>query len=342
MKLTFRAAVLERLNSPLVLGDVTNGELGFGQVLVRVMLSGICGAQLQEIAGHKGNAKFLPHMLGHEGAGVVAMVGPGVTKLKAGQRVVMHWRKGAGCESDFPRYTYNGREMRSGLVTTFSEYSVCSENRLTAVPDDTPLELCSLLGCGLSTALGTAEQDAGIQFGERVLIIGVGGLGLNLIQACRLRGAGEVVACDLRPEKRALAEKLGATGFFASNAREWEEERRFDCIIDTAGHPQTMALALECLAPSGRYVMVGQPPPESEVRLFNAAHMFQGDGKVIRATQGGGFRPDADIPRYVRLWQSGAIDLGQLVTMRVPLEQINDGIAAVRNGEAGRVLVNML
>lgn len=341
MILQYRAAILERLNAPLVLDEIQNAELGFGQVLVRVFLSGICGAQLQEIAGQKGNAKFLPHLLGHEGCGVVAVAGPGVTNVKAGQRVVMHWRKGAGMESDFPRYLWRGKEMRSGLVTTFAEYSVCSENRLTAVPDDTPMELCALLGCGLSTALGTAEHDAAIQFGERVLVVGVGGLGANLIQACRLRG-GVVTACDLRPEKAKLADDMRAADFFASNATEWGKKREFDCIIDTAGHPETMAKAIGCLAPSGRYVMVGQPPPAATVELLNAAHLFGGDGKVIRATQGGGFRPHVDIPRYVRLWQSGALDLTKLVTRRIKLDQINEGIAAVRAGEAGRVLVDML
>lgn len=341
MILQYRAAILERLNAPLVLDEIQNAELGFGQVLVRVFLSGICGAQLQEIAGQKGNAKFLPHLLGHEGCGVVAATGPGVTNVKPGQRVVMHWRKGAGMESDFPRYLWRGKEMRSGLVTTFAEYSVCSENRLTAVPDDTPMELCALLGCGLSTALGTAEHDAAIQFGERVLVVGVGGLGANLIQACRLRG-GVVTACDLRPEKAKLADDMCAADFFASNATEWAKKRDFDCIIDTAGHPETMAKAIGCLAPSGRYVMVGQPPPAATVELLNAAHLFGGDGKVIRATQGGGFRPHVDIPRYVRLWQSGALDLSKLVTRRINLDQINEGIAAVRAGEAGRVLVDML
>src|SRR3989338_8354601 len=127
-----KAAVLENINSPLTVAEVGLGELSFGQVLVKVLVSGICGAQLQEIGGHKNNAKFVPHLLGHEGCGIVEEVGPGVTKVKKGDKVVMHWRKGDGIESDFPSYTYKSKKMSSGKVTTLSEYSIVSENKLTA------------------------------------------------------------------------------------------------------------------------------------------------------------------------------------------------------------------
>jgi threonine dehydrogenase-like Zn-dependent dehydrogenase len=121
-----KAAVLEKINAPLTVADVELGELSLGQVLVRILVSGICGAQLQEIAGNKNNAKFVPHLLGHEGCGIVEDVGAGVTKVKKGDKVVMHWRKGDGIEADFPTYVFKGKTMRSGKVTTFSEYSIVS------------------------------------------------------------------------------------------------------------------------------------------------------------------------------------------------------------------------
>src|SRR3989338_3133911 len=136
-----KAAILEEINGPLVVGEVGLSELMFGQVLVKVLVSGICGAQLQEIAGNKGNGKFVPHLLGHEGCGIVESIGVGVTRVKKGDKVVMHWRKGEGIESDFPTYTFKGKPMRSGKITTLSEYSVVSENRVTPVPAHTPNEL---------------------------------------------------------------------------------------------------------------------------------------------------------------------------------------------------------
>src|SRR3990167_9037879 len=140
-----KAAILEEINGPLTIGEVTLTDLLFGQVLVKILVSGICGSQLQEIEGNKGNAKFVPHLLGHEGCGIVEKIGDGVTTVKKGDKVVMHWRKGDGIESDFPSYVFKGKKISSGKVTTFSEYAIVSENRLTAVPKDIPDDLCALL-----------------------------------------------------------------------------------------------------------------------------------------------------------------------------------------------------
>ena len=129
-----KAAILESLHAPLTIAEVEPCDLLHGQVLVKNLVSGICGAQLQEIAGHKNNARFLPHLLGHEGCGTVREIGSGVSKVNPGDKVVLHWRKGDGIESDFPRYIFNGKMIQSGKVTTFSEYSIVSENRLTRVP----------------------------------------------------------------------------------------------------------------------------------------------------------------------------------------------------------------
>jgi S-(hydroxymethyl)glutathione dehydrogenase/alcohol dehydrogenase len=334
-----KAAVLVELNAPLVVEEVEECPLRYGQVLVRGIASGICGAQLQEIAGEKGNGKFLPHLLGHEGCGTVIQIGLGVTTVAVGDRVVMHWRKGAGIEADFPRYVFRGREISSGKVTTFSEYSVVSENRVTAVSSSTPYELCALLGCGLSTALGTIERDAAVKFGESVLVIGVGGLGVNLILAARLANAALIAAVDVERGKESLALSTGADCFIHADDS-WE---RFtpacDVVIDTTGNRHAISKGLALLKPSGRFVMVGQPKPFESVEIFCARDMFAGEGKSIKATQGGGFRPEVDIPRYVALHQAGRLNLSGLITDVVPLSEINRGVDLVRGGKAGRVLV---
>ena len=139
----FKAAILTEIGKPLVVSEIETTELKVGQVLIKILMSGLCGAQLQELAGLKGNSKFVPHLLGHEGCGIVEEIGPGVTTVKVGDKVVMHWRKGDGIESDFPTYIYENKKMSSGKVTTISEYSVVSENRITTVPNDTPEELCT-------------------------------------------------------------------------------------------------------------------------------------------------------------------------------------------------------
>jgi S-(hydroxymethyl)glutathione dehydrogenase/alcohol dehydrogenase len=341
-----KAAVLESIGGPLRIRDLTPQPLEYGQVLVDVHTSGICGAQLQEIDGLKGNRDHLPHLLGHEGVGTVKEIGPGVTHLRPKQRVVMHWRVGKGIEAPFPTYTMKARNgtktVGSGRVVTFTEQAVVSENRLTVVPDDTPGELCALLGCSLSTALGIVERDANLLFGERVLIIGCGGLGLNLIRASALRGASRIAVIERTATKDKLAYKLGATHFLSGN---WQaaaimEGREFDAIFDTVGSPRVMEEAFPYLAPSGRYIMVGQPAPTASLVIPKALRMFLGAGQVIRATQGGGFQPDRDIPRYVALWRSGRLNLEGIVSDLFPLAKVNDAIDLVRSGEAGRVFLS--
>jgi S-(hydroxymethyl)glutathione dehydrogenase / alcohol dehydrogenase len=343
-----KAAILETIDAPLVVAEVEPAPLTFGQVLVKVLVSGFCGSQLQEIAGNKGNAKFVPHLMGHEGCGIVEEVGHGVTRVKKGDKVVMHWRKGDGIESDFPTYTYKGKSMRSGKVTTLSEYSVVSENRITPVPHDTPNELCALLGCGLSTALGTINQEADVKFGESVLIVGAGGLGVNLIQAAKLAGAYPIVVTDIHENKREACEALGAHLFINSKKSEIGEEinnkfgtNEIDVIIDTSGSKQAIESTIPLLSGIGRYIMVGQPKPGESIELHIATHLFGGQGKSIKATQGGGFSPSRDIARYIRLHKAGVLKIDGIITHRMKLREINEVITLVRSGQAGRVLIEM-
>src|SRR2546426_4088147 len=140
-----RAAILVENNKPLVVDEIELPVLGVGQVLVKIGVSGICGAQLGEIAAVKGPDKFLPHLLGHEGGGIVEEVGPGVTHVKPGDRVCLHWRKGTGIHAQPAKYNWRGKTVNSGWVTTFSDHSVVSENRVT--PADASFEIAALMGC---------------------------------------------------------------------------------------------------------------------------------------------------------------------------------------------------
>lgn len=341
-----KAAVLTTINAPLEVADVELTPLREGQVLVKILVTGICGAQLEEILGHKGNAKFVPHLLGHEACAVVEEIGPGVSKVKKGDKVVMHWRKGDGIESDFPHYIYNGKEISSGKVTTFSEYSIVSENRVTPVPHDTPNDLAALLGCALSTGLGVVSGAAKVRAGESVVIIGTGGMGLNLIRASVNAGAKVVIAVDIA-DKKALAEGVGAHFFLnttetplAENLEKITGIARADVIISTVTDKKTAEGALPLLAPSGRYVMVGQPVPGESLEITNACHFHEGEGKVLMGTQSGGFNPTKDIPIYLEMAKRGETSIEGIITKRIKLDKINEAIEEIRAGKAGRIMID--
>lgn len=339
MSYTLRAALLTEIGKPLELEELEMTQLQYGQVFVRIMVSGICGKQLGEISGSHDAGAPLPHPLGHEGCGTVEFVGPGVTKVKTGDKVILHWRKGDGIESDFPGYIRRatGSRITGGKVNTFMDWAIVSENRLTPVPQDTPDELCALLGCSLSTALGTIESEACVKFGESVLIIGCGGLGLNLILAAKLAQAGHVCALDRYESKGQIAFGMGAKEFG------WKLSQlngmRFDVVIDTSGHEAAIEAGFEALAPSGRFILVGQP--NSFLTIPHAKRLFDGSGCTIKATQGGRFNPTLDVPRYIAMHKAGLLKLDGIVSHRVKLDEINSGLELVRNGQAGRVLVEM-
>lgn len=343
-----KAVILEKIDGDVVVGEVELTDLTFGQVLVKVTVSGICGSQLQEIAGNKNNANFVPHLLGHEGCGIVESIGPGVTKVKVGDKVVMHWRKGDGIEADFPSYLYNGKIMKSGKITTLSEYTIASENRITPVPADTPDDLASLLGCGLSTALGTINEEANVKFGESVMIVGAGGLGVNLIKAARLASAFPIIVLDVHENKKEVCESMGADLFINTQNSDTKEEiiKKFgikdvDVIIETSGNKQAIEETLPLLSGVGRFILVGQPKPGETVGIINAHHLFGGEGKTIKATQGGKFSPSRDIPKYIKLHKAGVLNIDGIITHRMKLDQINEAIGLIRKGQAGRILIEM-
>ncbi len=341
-----KAALLTQINGPLAVDDITLGALAEGQVLVKILVTGICGFQLQELAGTKGNPNMVPRRFGHEACGIVEQTGPGVKKVKRGDKVVLHWRKGDGIESDFPVYSYKGKSMTSGKITTFSEYSICSENRMTPVADDIPDDVCALLGCGLSTALATFEHEADLHKGESVLVVGVGGLGACVIKAAKIMGAHPIVAIDVH-DKAEAARSLGADIFIntkeqlVADALTAHALKNFNVIIETSGNVRAIEDTIPHLAPSGRYIMVGQPKPGQDAVLKNVGHLFDGDGKMIRATQGGKFSPSTDIPRYIELYRSGSLNIEGIISNRATLDTINDAVKLMKGGSTQRIMIDI-
>jgi len=333
-----KAAVLEKINYPLAIREVFPTELLPGQVYVKVLASGLCGAQLHEIRGHRGNEKFLPHLMGHEGCGIVKEVGPGVTTVQEGDKVVMHWRPGSGIESEFPKYHLGEKIISSGKCTTLSEFSIVSENRLTKVSSDTPTVLAAMLGCSLTSAMGIIDNECNLKFGESVAIIGCGGVGLNLIQAAKMKSAYPVYGVDINDKMFDLTHQIGVDIFTCDLEF---IPHKVDVILDTTGVPEVISKAFDKLAPSGRLIMVGQPAPGTDLNIFNPLSMFDGQGKSIRASQGGGTKPDEDIPRYIKLANREMLDYNTLHTDTFALDNINDAFDLLKTGNAGRIIIKI-
>ncbi len=304
-----------------------------------MLMAGICGAQLQEIRGEKDNTKYLPHLMGHEGVGIVESIGKNVRTVKVGDKVVCHWKKGSGTEAEAATYMIDyekedvtkGTYVCGGPCHTWADQVSLSENRVTSVPQDTPDELCVLLGCALSTGLGVCENDACLRMGESVLIVGCGGVGLCCIAAARAMGC-EVWAHDKNRVALSIAQSLGAkSGTLFENS--------VDHSIDTTGNHNCINFA--ALAAKGRCVLVGQPAPQDALRLENARHLFASEGKRIIASQGGQFNPAKDIPRYIQAWRQGHLKIDNIITHRFPLAQVNEAIDTLKSGVAGRVVLTM-
>ena len=193
-----KAAILTQSKQPLEVAEIDLPEnLDFGQVLVKIHFSGICGAQINEIDAVKGPDKFLPHLLGHEASGEVLEIGTGVKTVKVGNHVVLHWRPSSGIQSETPKYLWEGKEVNAGWVTTFNEQAIVSENRLTVIPKSFDMRLAPLFGCAVTTAFGVINNDAQVRVGQSVLIFGLGGVGLNIAQAASMVSANPVIGIDL-------------------------------------------------------------------------------------------------------------------------------------------------
>ena len=342
-----KAAVLESLNSPLIVVDIDlPNSLEFGQVLVKVHYSGICGAQINEIEGAKGPDKFLPHLLGHEGSGTVLDMGPGVTTVKKGDRVVMHWRQSDGLQSPTPTYKWGGRTVSAGWVTTFNESAVVSENRLTPIPDDFDLKLAPLFGCAVTTAMGVVNNDAHLKVGQSIVVFGVGGVGLNIVQAADMVSAYPIIGIDLADSKLELARKFGATHVFnVDKVPNLQEEIRSivgetgaDVVVETTGKAKVIEQAYELTHPDGKTVLVGVPTKGDNVSIYTLPLHFK---KTLSGSHGGDAEPHLDIPRYIRLCERGKLKLEGLITHEFSLDEINKAIDVVRSGGAGRVILKM-
>jgi S-(hydroxymethyl)glutathione dehydrogenase/alcohol dehydrogenase len=339
------AAVLVELGRPLEVAELEIPPLMPGQALVEIAYSGVCHTQLLEACGLRGDDRFLPHCLGHEGSGIVRDLGERVRKVKAGDRVILSWIKGSGADVTGTVYGWQGRRVNAGAITTFSRHAVVSENRLTPVAKDVPLDQAALLGCAVPTGMGAVFNKARPRPGQSMAIFGTGGIGLCAVAGAALAGCKPLFAIDIRPEKLALAESLGASHPIDASQQDSVAEilrvcpGGVDFAIEATGRPAVMRQALACVRnQGGAAIVIGNAPHgqmlELDPRQFNL-------GKSLLGTWGGDSAPDRDYPQYANLLVTGKLCLESLLSRRYGLGGVNRALDDLGRGDVARPLIDM-
>jgi len=339
-----KSVVLYELNKPLKVEELSISDLKEGQVLVKIAASGVCHSQLNEIKGKKGPDKYLPHTLGHEGAGIVEDIGPKVKKVKKGDHVVLSWIKGKGINAEPPVYFSGSNRINSGQLCTFNEYTVTAENRVTPISKEIPLDLAALLGCAVPTGMGVIINNAKVKEEDTVAVFGVGGIGLSVVHGAAIMKASKIIAVDIQEAKLKMAKELGATHVVnAKNEdavkviKDLTEGKGVDCAIESAGLRKTMEQAFESVRKDGgKAIIIGNIPPHERISIDPFALIC---GRQIVGSWGGETDPDRDIPMYVDLYLSGKLKLEKMLTHRFKLEEINDAFDILEKGEAGRIII---
>lgn len=354
-----RAAVLTAPGEPLRLADLELPEPGPGQVRVRLAATGVCHSDLSLARGVL--AQPVPAVLGHETAGTVSAVGEGVTSTAVGDRVVLCWAPPCGqcwycregepwlCEhaSDAAARPYgrvDGADVYPGLSTGgFAEETVVSERGVLPVPDEVPLVHAALVGCAVMTGVGAVLNTARVRAGQSVLVVGLGGVGLSVVQGARLAGAGQVVVVDRSPDKLELARSLGATevleagGALPKQVRALTGGRGADAAFDCVGAAETIRACWGATRRGGSTTVVGIGPKDQSV-AFNPLELFH----FARTLQGcvyGSTDPAVDIPRVLAHAAAGELDLGALVTRRIGLEDVESAFEEMSAGTGARSVV---
>jgi S-(hydroxymethyl)glutathione dehydrogenase/alcohol dehydrogenase len=365
-----RAAVAHRAGAPLTLETVQLEGPKAGEVLVEIKATGICHTDEFTLSGADPEGLF-PSILGHEGAGVVVDVGSGVKSLKKGDHVIplyvpecreceyctshktnlcqsIRVTQGQGLMPDgSSRFSLGGRKLHHYMGTsTFSNYTVVPEISLAKIREDAPFDKVCYIGCGVTTGIGAVINTAKVEPGANVVIFGLGGIGLNVVQGARMAGANMIIGVDINPKRRALAEKFGMTHFvnpkdmaenelvpYLVNLTKGGADYSFECI----GNVKLMRQALECCHKGwGVSVIIGVAPAGAEIstRPFQLV-----TGRVWKGTAFGGARGRTDVPKIVDWYMEGRINIDDLITHKLKFEDINKGFDLMHAGESIRSVV---
>lgn len=367
MPLQYRAAVLHAAKTPLTIETVTAAALKPTDVLVKIRAAGLCHTDLEVIDG---SLRFpMPIVLGHEAAGVVEEIGAEVRGVKKGDHVVLSWNPHCGhcfyCDRDSPilceEYLGQGPkargfdgESRGALADgceiqhlmylgSFGEYCIVPDQQAIPVSRQIPFDRACLIGCGVMTGVGAALNLGAIAYGDTVMVIGCGAVGLAAVQGARLAGAAKIIAVDLDPAKLALAAAMGATSTVnASNgdpvtaAKHETNGRGADVVIESAGSPAAFRVTAEAVRPGGHVIWLGKVDVQQDLSFRWGSLMQE---KRIRRVSYGNARPRRDFPMLARAYLDGALMLDDLISRRITLDEINAGFDALKRGETIRSVV---
>lgn len=353
-----RAAIIEDKSKPLLLEEVELADPGPGGVCIRIEACGICRSDLHAIDG--GEGVVFPAVLGHEAAGVVAALGPGVQRLREGERVILSWTPACGTCTPCVRgevqlcrglrmstgregpLSWNGRGLdRFMALGAFCEHVVVPESMAIPISGEIPATHACLIGCAVMTGFGAATKTASVRWGESVAVIGCGGVGLSAIQGARIAGASRIVAVDPIEERREAALQLGATDALDTADVVGKVVQAtgggVDAAIECAGKSSAMQDAFDMIRPGGRAVVVGLPDFNDMLNI-RAITLLAAE-KSIKGSMYGSANPIRDFPKLVSLHDRGTLDLGSLIGKTRPLSEVNEGIAEMREGKLTRVVL---
>ena len=364
-----KAAVATKAGAPLTIETVQLGGPRAGEVLVEIKASGVCHTDLFTLSGDDPEGIF-PAILGHEGAGVVVEVGAGVTTLKPGDHVIplytpecrnceyclsqktnlcqaIRSTQGRGVMPDgTSRFTHEGKDVFHYMGTsTFAQYTVVPEIALAKIREDAPFEKVCYIGCGVTTGIGAVIYTAKVQPGDNVIVFGLGGIGLNVIQGARMAGANMIIGVDINPAREELAKKFGLTHFvnpkevegdivpYLVNLTKGGADHTFECI----GNVKLMRQALECCHKGwGKSTIIGVAGAGQEI----ATRPFQlVTGRVWQGSAFGGARGRTDVPKIVDWYMEGKINIDDLITHVMPIEKINHAFELMHEGTSIRSVV---
>lgn len=356
-----KGVVVRSKGAPATLETVLVPEPGPGEALVDILTSGVCHTDLHYKLG--GISDDFPFLLGHEATGVVSAVGPDVTDVAPGDRVVLNWRAVCGncraCKRGEPQYCFNthnatrkmtledGTELSPALgIGAFIEKTLVAAGQCTKVDPDADAAAVGLLGCGVMAGLGAALNTGGVKRGDSVAVIGCGGVGVAAIAGAALAGATTIIAVDIDAKKLERAKDLGATHTVDSSAGDPVEEIRAltggfgaDVVIDAVGRPETYKQAFYARDLAGTVVLVGVPTPDMKLEL-PLLDVF-GRGGSLKSSWYGDCLPSRDFPMLVDLYKQGKLDLDAFVTERITINQVEEAFDKMHEGAVLRSVVEL-
>ena len=346
-EIKFKAAVLTKIKKKLEFDNLVLKNLSKGQVLVKIIFSSICRSQIMEIDGFRNNKKFLPHLLGHEGYGVVVNTAKDVKKFKKGDKVIIGWIKNNNKKYDGfkVRSFKNKRLINSGCVTTFSNYSLISENRLVKKPKNMKPVEASFYGCAVPTGSGMVIKQLKPQTNNKILLIGLGAVGICALAALKALRIKDVCILEKNLNRTWIAKKLGYDKIFNPNDKKIFKKiikkypNGFDACIESAGYKKTIELGFSMINPNSGKLIFASHPSKNEKILLDPHDLIK--GKKIYGSWGGGCIPNADIPKIFRLFQRNGIKLSAFFNKIYSFKNINKAISDFRSGKVIRPIIKM-